>query len=90
MSIYVDEIRDYGSMVPGWLATRLGTLWCHCWTDGPIEELHQLMEKIGMKRSWFQNHPRHPHYDLVPSKRKLAIKYGAIEKKRWTVEGDNG
>jgi hypothetical protein len=47
-------------------------------TDGELEELHLFASKIGMKREWIHN-SKHPHYDLTPSKRKLAIEYGAIE-----------
>lgn len=71
MSVYVDMLLDYGwSLGPS----------CHMTADTE-EELHQLALKIGMKRSWFQDGETHtmPHYDLVNSKRKLAIKFGAIE-----------
>lgn len=54
----------------------------HMATDGPIEELHQMADKIGIRRAWFQNkggdRPT-PHYDICKSKKKLAIKYGAVE-----------
>lgn len=49
----------------------------HLMTDGPLEELHEFAERIGMKRSWFQD-LRHKHYDLMSDKtRKAAIKHGA-------------
>jgi hypothetical protein len=38
-----------------------------------------MADKVGMKREWFQNKTHFPHYDLQPAKRKLAVKYGAIE-----------
>jgi hypothetical protein len=44
-----------------------------------LEELHAMAGKIGMKRSWFQNHRLLPHYDLVPSRRAVAIRLGAVE-----------
>lgn len=69
MTIYVDEIRNWG---------KRGE-WCHMMTDGDMEELHRMATKIGLKRSWFQGqNVRHPHYDLRPSKRMLAIKAGAV------------
>jgi hypothetical protein len=68
--IYVDELREYPTNL------KYKT-WCHLWTDSNIEELHNLALKIGLKRSWFQDKKRFPHYDLVPSKRKLAIENGA-------------
>ncbi len=49
------------------------------WADS-IPELHQFAKRLGLRRAWFQPHPRHPHYDLTPNKREQAIKLGAIEK----------
>ncbi len=34
---------------------------------------------IGMKRSWFQNEARLPHYDLTPPRRAAAVSAGARE-----------
>lgn len=72
MTILVDELfRWNGSKI----------LWCHMASDLPgrdgLVELHVMADKIGMKRSWFQDRPNLPHYDLQPSKRALAIKNGA-------------
>lgn len=71
MACYVDPLIDYG-----W---KLGPS-CHLTAD-TLDELHELAAKIGMKRSWFQLSAGKeiPHYDLVASRRKLAVKYGAIE-----------
>lgn len=33
-----------------------------------------MAAKLGLRREWFQNKPHAPHYDLVPSKRTLALK----------------
>jgi hypothetical protein len=61
--------------------SRFGNRWCHLFSDdGNIEELHQMALKIGLNKSYFQNHAFLPHYDLIPSKRELALKKGAIEK----------
>lgn len=58
-----------------------GGMYCHMMSDtaGPagIAELHAFARKIGLKRSWFQNKPRHPHYDLSSQKRAQAIAGGA-------------
>jgi hypothetical protein len=53
---------------------------CHLTADTE-EELHAMALSIGLKRAWFQDGEKHtmPHYDLVASKRKKAIKKGAIE-----------
>lgn len=46
-------------------------------TDGQIEELHRFAAAIGLKRNWFQDHPKVPHYDLRPGKRSMALTQGA-------------
>ncbi|HEX4334652.1 MAG TPA: DUF4031 domain-containing protein [Polyangiaceae bacterium] len=49
----------------------------HLTTDGDIEELHAFAKRIGLRRSWFQDHPSHPHYDLSPKRHAAAMKAGA-------------
>ena len=66
MSIYVDVFLRYGKKK-----------WCHMTADS-LEELHDMADKIGLKKEWFQNKSQ-PHYDIVPSKRFLAVDNGAIE-----------
>lgn len=77
--IYVDELFTATPRTAQ--ARRCGTRWCHMTTDGDLEELHQFAERIGLRRSWFQSHAqkRFCHYDLVPSKRALAVSLGARE-----------
>lgn len=50
---------------------------CHMTAD-TFSELHKMADKLELKRAWFQNHPRFPHYDLTSTKRRLAIEMGAI------------
>lgn len=47
-----------------------------------LDELHEMAERIGMRRAWFQDNLKLPHYDLVPKRRALAVKFGAIEHDR--------
>lgn len=58
-----------------------GALYCHMISDLPgqagIDELHTFAARLGLKRSWFQDKPRWPHYDLSKNMRRLAIRYGA-------------
>ncbi len=42
-----------------------------------IEALHEMAEKMGMRRSWFQDKSDLPHYDITASMRKKAIALGA-------------
>lgn len=74
MTIYVDNLRDYHSImgrgVPG--------LWCHMITDDGLEELHAFAAALGLSPRRFQDHPRHPHYDLLPTSRALALALGAL------------
>lgn len=56
-------------------------LYCHMTSDQPgqagLDELHKFAATIGMKRSWFQDKPGHPHYDLGRNMRRWAIRKGA-------------
>jgi Protein of unknown function (DUF4031) len=47
-----------------------------------LEELHAMAARIGMKRSWFQDKSKLPHYDLVPRRRDEAVNLGAVEHSR--------
>lgn len=94
MTIYVDPI--FGAMPQGTQAARHGNQWCHMLCDGNLNELHKMAEKIGLKRSYFQCSASVPHYDLTPSKRKLAVRSGAVEvtheefgpvRKEWIQKG---
>ena len=51
---------------------------CHMASDN-LDLLHAMADKIGVKRQWFQNKSKRPHYDICKAKRKLAIENGAIE-----------
>lgn len=64
--IYVDEINEWQS-----------GKWCHMWSDTSDEELDTFAKVIGLRKSWAQNRPGFYHYDLRPSKRKLALSKGA-------------
>lgn len=75
MTIYVDELRDYRAM----MGRGLPGCWCHMITDGSLDELHHFAMQLGISPSHFQNHPRHPHYDLMPASRALAVVSGAVE-----------
>ena len=71
--VFVDELLVWHN---AWGPFKKGS--CHMSSDVGPEELHAFAKRIGMKRSWYQG-GRHPHYDLTPSKRVLAVKMGAVE-----------
>jgi len=73
VTVYVDTLYEYPD------CTLRYKVWCHMVTDGPIEELHALAARLGLRRSWFQPGTAHPfpHYDLTPNKRALALRLGA-------------
>lgn len=81
MTIYVDKLTIYTQRAqPG--AEKYfgnGKQSCHMFCDGDLEELHVFAARIGMRRSWFQNRPSLPHYDLTPNKRLAALLHGAQE-----------
>lgn len=78
MTVYVDPLFE---ATPRTAQARAhGKKWCHM-TVGygdDLEELHRMAESIGLKRKYFQSHAWYPHYDLIPSKRRLAVSKGAV------------
>ncbi len=73
--ILVDELRIYPARPFGYDA------WCHMMTDdltpAGLDELHAMAEQIGLRRAWFQDKRRLPHYDLTVSRRAKALRAGA-------------
>lgn len=69
MPIYVDDMNaKYGRM-----------LMVHMLADSD-EELHEMADKIGVNRKWWQAPPKHDsHYDICLSKKAKAVSLGAIE-----------
>ena len=55
-----------------------GKKWCHLVADS-LPELHDFAIKMGLKRSWFQDHKIQPHYDVCEKLRLKAIDLGAKE-----------
>ena len=72
--VYVDEIVKYP-----WARAPFKGGSCHMTAD-TLEELHELAQRIGLKREWFQAKSNVPHYDLTPSRRALAMEAGAVFK----------
>ncbi|MGH7131000.1 MAG: DUF4031 domain-containing protein [Phycisphaerales bacterium] len=73
MSVYVDPLLP-------WVKCRR---WpydevSHMFAD-TLEELHAMADRLGFRRSWFQNKPHLPHYDLTSGKRAQAVAYGAVQ-----------
>jgi Protein of unknown function (DUF4031) len=75
--LYVDELREF--IKTSKQAKKHGKFWCHLFSDSSIDELHEFANLIGLKKEWFQSKKNFPHYDLVSSKRKLAVQFGAKE-----------
>lgn len=76
MAVYVDDTLEHGVHV-GSIRGRS----CHMFADTPAE-LHAFAKRLGLRREWASDHtqPRsNLHYDLVPSKRTLAVRLGARE-----------
>ena len=71
MTVYVDKaIHKYRRMIM-----------CHMMAD-TIEELHDMADKIGVNKKWFQSKASSPHYDICKSKRALAVFHGVKEVSR--------
>jgi len=77
--IYVDETKNYSPDLMDAATRRNGTAWCHLTADS-LDELHAIAKRIGLRRKWFQDHGRVPHYDITPGKRLEALCSGAMFK----------
>lgn len=52
----------------------------HLTSTESMQELHAFANRMGLRLSWFQPHPVHPHYDLTtPNALKRAIEAGAVQ-----------
>jgi len=50
---------------------------CHLFSDqDDPAQLHDFADRLGLRRSWFQDDPRLPHYDLTPGMRARAVALG--------------
>lgn len=71
MAVYVDHyFAQYGRMQMS-----------HMIAD-TLDELHEMANRIGVARRWFQEHASIPHYDICKSKRELAITLGTMPLER--------
>jgi len=76
MSVYVDDMK--ASFRPSHVAGRTYVM-SHLWADSR-EELLAFVVKIGVDPKWIQEPPKASwvHFDITQSKKKLALKAGAI------------
>ena len=72
MTVYVDDYRRPATV--GQITAR----WSHLIAD-TRPELHAFAKTLGLKRSWFQDHPIRWHYDVTDSMRRRAVAMGAAE-----------
>lgn len=82
MTVYVDELFTTQRTLTdpqGKCIFGSGRQSCHLTADTP-GELHVFAARLGLKRAWVQHEGRMTvHYDLTPSKRRVAVILGAIE-----------
>ena len=74
MSVYVDDAFCQGEHWGRWQGGG------HMQAD-TLDELHEMADRLGMQRAWFQTKPGRPwrdHYDLTAASRELALALGAI------------
>jgi hypothetical protein len=67
--VYVDNMKaKFGRMIM-----------CHMMADTQ-EELLEMADKIGVARKWIQKYNTpYEHFDISLTKKKLAVKEGALE-----------
>lgn len=75
MTVYVDDLQDWTQLAPA-RGVRW-THWAHLTADSR-QELHAIAARLGLQRSWFQEHPRCWHDDVSAAKRAQALRLGAI------------
>ncbi len=79
MAVYVDQLMVWGGDdAPRCFRHKPS---CHMYAD-TLGELHVMADRIGLKRSWFQDSRTLKHYDLTPGKRSKAVVLGAVEHTR--------
>ena len=71
MAVYVDDMYQYELGKYGRMKMS------HMLADTD-EELHEMAQKIGVARKWWQNKASGSHYDIAMSKREKALELGAI------------
>lgn len=74
--VYVDSVAFYPQKMVSIAAKKYRSRWSHMFADD-IEELHKFARAIGLRRSYFQDKPGFPHYDVTPINRNMAILRGA-------------
>lgn len=47
--------------------------------------MHQFASRLGLKRGWFQDRTRYPHYDVTIQVRERALRLGALDGDRTLV-----
>jgi hypothetical protein len=72
MPCYVDTVREYPD------AGLRFTEFCHLLAD-TREELHEMADRLGIPRRFFQDHPWRWHHDLPAHLRARAVALGARE-----------
>lgn len=72
MTVYVDDMQLFSRVKGG---PPNGARWSHLWAD-TLEELEEFAAKLGLNPKWLQADSAY-HYDVVETKRKLALKLGA-------------
>lgn len=73
MGVFIEPPADHG-----WVMRGRRVKSSHLLTDEvDLTELHRVAQAGGMKRSWFQDHPDHPHYDITDSRYAALVAAGA-------------
>lgn len=67
MSVYVDNAGIF------WKGKKRYHL-----TADTFDEMHAFCQSNNINKCWFDNHKKHPHYDITFEQRELAIHNGAL------------
>jgi hypothetical protein len=86
VAVFVDRLRTFGldayhgadKAQAIRVGEKHGHRWCHLFAD-TLDELLAFADRIGLRRSWFQRDRSGGHFDLNPTRRRAAVRAGAIE-----------
>jgi len=71
MTVYIDQYPEWLGVPEKWVGGG------HLFTTD-IAELHAFARRLKLRREWYQNKERFPHYDLTANKREQALRLGAV------------
>ena len=77
VEFFVDPVENYPSSEWSPVARNAVNQWCHLFTTGTRDDLHQFAARLGLTLSDFVDDEQHWRYDLTRGRRQCALNLGA-------------